>query len=144
MAAPILPSLLRSPPLLPHQPLYFPPSSTWSLPPPPVQFYSAEYPGPAQFMQPRPPHVNIGAANFLHGPGPGFRGRGGYHQHRGGVHVRGGRGRGGIKRGGGPGAPNVEKKSQKPAQFSCKVCNKEYRCEESYHIHLQSHQKVCV
>lgn len=143
MAAPILPSLFPRPPLgPPHQQLCFPPAASmapWDLPPPPVQFFGPVPCVPGNnFMQPPP---IIGAVNFV--PGPGFRGRGcGHHQQRG---FRG-RGRGGTRRGGGQGAQSshVEKKVQKPPEFSCKVCNKDYRSEESYQIHLQSHQKVCL
>ena len=142
MAAPVLPSLFPRPPLgPPHQQLCFPPAASmapWGLPPPPVQFFGP-VPG-NNFLQPPP---IIGAVNFVPGlgPGPGFRGRNcGHHQQRG---FRG-RGRGGIRRGGGQVAQSghAEKKVQKPAEFSCKVCNKDYRSEESYRIHLQSHQKV--
>ena len=144
MAAPILPSLFPRPPLgPPHHQLCFPPVAPWDLPPPPMQFFPD-----SNYLQPPCPPI-IGAVNFVPGPGlgpaPGFRGRGcGYHQQRG-IHGRG-RG-GGIRRGGGQAGSQcghaIEKKVQKPAEFSCKVCNKDYRCEESYQIHLQSHQKVC-
>lgn len=143
MAAPILPSLFPRPPLPPHRPFYFPPAESsaaiWGLPPPPpVQFYPHN--NASQFLQPPPPQI-VGAANvFIPRPGPsgpGFRGRGEYHYQRGGR----GRGRGGAKRGHQQNQ-SVEKKCQRPAEFSCKVCNKEYRSEESYQIHIQSHRKV--
>ena len=159
MAAPILPNLFPRPPLgpppPPHHQLCFPPMAPWDLPPPPVQFFPV-----SDSHHSQPPAPIIGTVyNFVPGlgPGPGFRGGRGFGYH----HQRGFRGRGpggrggGGRRGGGPSgsggqaaiAPqsshHVEKKIQKPAEFSCKVCNKDYRSEESYQIHLQSHQKVC-
>lgn len=147
MAAPLLPSLFPRPPLGPpphHQLCFPPPMAPWDLipPPPPVQFFPVP---DGNYLQ--PPIIGT-VCNF--GPGPGFRGRGcGYHQQRGfrgrgrgGGIRRGGAGPGGQQQAGAPNSAHVEKKVQKPAEFSCKVCNKEYRCEESYQIHLQSHQKV--
>ena len=143
MAAPILPSLFPRLPLAPHHPLSFPPAASvacWDVPPPPVQFFPPNNAPPYHHLQP----PIVGVANFLPGPGPGpgFRGRGGYYHQRG---ARG-RGRGWIKRGGQVSQHSgVEKKNNpRPAEFSCKVCNKEYRCEESYQIHLQSHRKVAA
>ena len=141
MAAPILPSLFPHPPLAPHHQLSFPPPAApvacWDLPPPgpPVQFYPAYNATPYHLQPPI-----VGVANFnLSGSGPGFRGRGGYYHQRG---MRG-RGHGGInRRGHAYQNQGVVKKNQRPAEFSCKVCNKEYRSEESYQIHLQSHCKV--
>ena len=134
MAAPLLPSLFPRPPLPPHHQFHLPPPApgvsvtSWGLPPPPVQFYQANIP-------PYGVRVDVGPCNYPRPPGQGFRGRG--------VPHRGfrGRGCGGIRRGG-RGAQAGEKRTTRPAGFSCKVCNKEYRCEESYQIHLQSHQKV--
>ena len=140
MAAPLLPSLFPRPPLPPHQQLCPHPSASmapWDLPPPPVQFFPV--PG-NNFLQP----PIVGAFNFFPGPQHGFRGRGCNFRGRG----RGGGNRNwrssGARGGRGQGEPSgqLEKKCQKPAEFSCKVCNKEYRSEESYQIHLQSHQKV--
>lgn len=147
MAAPLLPHLFPRPPLgpppPPHHQLCFPPPSPmapWdNLPPPPVQFF------PVPLHPPAPCPPIIGAVyNFVPGPGPapGFRGRGGGYPQRG--YRSRGRG-GGARRGeqaGAQGGHHVEKKFQKPAEFSCKVCNKDYRSEESYQIHMQSHQKV--
>ena len=33
--------------------------------------------------------------------------------------------------------------STRHAHFECKVCSKEYKSEETYTAHLQSHRKVC-
>ena len=141
MAAPLLPSLFPRPPLPPHHQPYFyniHPTTSWDLPPPPVQFLPDIH-GTTAFLQ--PPIVGPGpqgpcAGNFQFNAGPRFRGRGGYRGFR-------GRGRGGfIKRSNRVAGTSPTAQNKKAAEYSCKVCNKDYRCEESYQIHLQSHKKV--
>lgn len=42
------------------------------------------------------------------------------------------------------GSGNVNTRNKMAAVFECKTCSKEYKTEETYKIHLQSHVKVCV